>query len=116
MNNCKQCRFARWQKTKAGKLHTSGDGGCTWDGWKRWQIPAAFYYMNSENKPPAPQGGPINRRNPPTEKCPFFQHIKPETGPTPPPLPTASVDPIAARSAEDGTPGSDPSDQPPPAR
>jgi len=27
MNNCKQCRFARWQKTKAGKLHTSGDGG-----------------------------------------------------------------------------------------
>ena len=34
MKNCNGCRYAEWEKTKAGRLHPSGDEKCTYKGVK----------------------------------------------------------------------------------
>jgi len=28
MKNCKDCKFAKWERTASGRLHPSGDGEC----------------------------------------------------------------------------------------
>jgi hypothetical protein len=77
--DCTTCQLARWQRTKTGRLHPSGDGSCSWKGWKEWKIPKAFDYMG-HRRIPLPSGGYINRRTPCTD-CPLYQTI---TTPTPP--------------------------------
>lgn len=39
MKTCKGCKYADWRKTKAGKLHPTGDGKCAYE-YKVPQLPA----------------------------------------------------------------------------
>lgn len=67
---CTGCAFAKWQLTKAGKLHPSGDGRCTWfdANLSDQQVPPVFYYLSCppgrRQHIPEPCGGFINRREP----------------------------------------------------
>lgn len=74
MPDCTTCAYAEWNRTKTGRLHPSGDGKCTWDGWKKWVLPKAFYYVWSgcTKVAPPPSGGHINRKNPHMD-CPYYQ-------------------------------------------
>lgn len=74
MPDCTTCAYAEWDRTKAGRLHPSGDGRCTWDGWKKWVLPKAFYYVTYGwmKVAPEPSGGCINRKNPCSD-CPCYQ-------------------------------------------
>jgi hypothetical protein len=70
-NDCLSCRFALWCRTGTGRLHPSGDGRCTWKGWRDWKIPGSMYYISSHT----PSGGNINRREPITA-CPCWEAIQ----------------------------------------
>jgi len=74
MPDCKTCAYAEWKRTKDGRLHPSGDGKCTWDEWKKWALPKAFYSLwNGGIKVfPGLIGGYISRKNPHTN-CPCYQ-------------------------------------------
>lgn len=69
MKFCLDCQFAKWQKTKGGKLHPSGDGRCLYH-WKLPPLPASFYWLSMN--PPAPSGGFINRKQELKEHCPYY--------------------------------------------
>lgn len=64
MGNCTNCYYASWKRTEAGRLHSSGDGTCTWQ-MPEITIPACMYYIGSMRKDKdavsAPSGGYINR-------------------------------------------------------
>lgn len=71
--DCTTCGLAVWKKTKAGKLHPSGDGRC---GWKMPVIvlPASFYYSGFSDRRREvvpPDGGYIERHSPYTD-CPTW--------------------------------------------
>lgn len=68
MKSCLECSYAEWDRTKAGKLHPSGEGKCTWE-YKEPQIPEAFYWVSKC----FPYGGRINRRTPLKKHCKFYQ-------------------------------------------
>ena len=74
MPDCTTCAYAEWKRTKDGRLHPSGAGRCTWDEWKKWALPKAFYYVTygSMKVAPEPSGGYISRRNPCSD-CPCYQ-------------------------------------------
>jgi hypothetical protein len=79
--DCTTCQLARWQRTKTGRLHPSGNGRCSWDGWKEWKIPKTFFYTGGHrDRMPLPSGGYINRRDPCTD-CPLYQPIIIPTSP-----------------------------------
>jgi hypothetical protein len=67
MKNCTDCKHAQWKRTKAGSLHPSGDGKCTYQ-YKVPPLPASMYWITS----PSPCGGYINRRKDLTEHCAFW--------------------------------------------
>lgn len=69
MKNCTDCKYARWNKTVAGKLHPSGDGHCTYD-YKIPLLPASMYWLS--NTPPTPNGGYINRCKELLNHCPYY--------------------------------------------
>lgn len=76
MADCKDCKFASWQRTTTGRLHPSGDGRCTWQGWTEWKMAAAFYYIGCRDmrSVPTPDGGHINRKTPiKASECQVFQ-------------------------------------------
>lgn len=68
MKNCTECVHAKWQRTKSGSLHPSGNGKC---GKKIElpQLPQAFYWVSE----PCPCGGYINRREELKDHCPYWQ-------------------------------------------
>ena len=68
MKTCKDCKYADWQRTKAGRLHPSGDGSCTYP-FKIPQLPLAFYFIGG---PPSPYGGHISRGREFKEHCPYW--------------------------------------------
>lgn len=74
MPDCTTCAYAEWQRTKAGRLHPSGAGKCTWDGWRKWELPKAFYYITYGwmKVAPQPSGGCISRKDPRSD-CPCYQ-------------------------------------------
>ena len=79
MADCTNCKFASWQRTAKGTLHPSGEGRCTWQGWTKWKLPAAFYYTSNRDmrSVPTPRGGQINRRTPiKASECQLFQPAK----------------------------------------
>jgi len=82
MSDCNDCKFAEWQRTAKGRLHPSGNGKCTWKGWKEWKMPASFYYPSQANmrSVAAPDGGYINRKTPHSaSECSLFEPTpKPE--------------------------------------
>jgi hypothetical protein len=78
--DCRSCRFASWQRTKTGRLHPSREGRCTWEGWKDWEIPPAFYCIGLGTLGRA-AGGYITRQAPYTA-CPCWEAMPPDP-PTP---------------------------------
>ena len=69
MKTCKGCKYAVWERTRAGRLHPSGEGKCDWK-YKPPPLPRAFYYLGGEV--PAPLGGYINRHEEFTDHCPYW--------------------------------------------
>jgi len=70
MKNCTDCKHAEWERTKAGRLHPSGDGRCKYP-YKVPPLPAAMYWWGSGR--PMISGGHINRREELPEHCPYFE-------------------------------------------
>lgn len=73
MKTCIGCKYAEWKKTKAGKLHPSGDGHCGFP-WEMPKLPAAMYWIGSIC--PHPSGGHINQGTMLTDSCVYFQRDK----------------------------------------
>jgi len=69
MKNCTRCKYAEWDKTKAGKLHPSGEGQCKYP-WTMPQLPGSKYWIG--RNPPEPFGGHISRKVEFKEHCPYF--------------------------------------------
>jgi hypothetical protein len=78
--DCTTCQLADWRRTKAGRLHPSGEGSCSWKGWKEWKFPKAFYLVGSVGHDLRPSGGYINRRTPCTD-CSLYHPIITPTSP-----------------------------------
>ena len=70
MKHCNHFRYADWKRTKAERLHPSGDGRCTFP-IKEPTLPAAYYFLSGYK----PYGGGINRRNEFDEHCPTWAPI-----------------------------------------
>ena len=70
MKSCVGCKYAKWEMTKAGKLHPSGRGKCTFE-VKIPQLPACRSWLSS----PLLLGGSINRREQLRLDCPYYQHL-----------------------------------------
>jgi hypothetical protein len=75
MKNCTGCKWAQWERTKAGKLHPSGRGMCQ----KIIEIPAlpaAFFWPGYNGiGVPSPRGGYINRRRDHNDHCPYYEAV-----------------------------------------
>lgn len=65
MKNCRDCKYADWKLTTAGKLHPSGDGKCRFE-WIEPPRPACMYPVG---KPQTITGRYINRREDFKEHC-----------------------------------------------
>jgi hypothetical protein len=78
VNDCTHCKYAKWERTAAGKLHPSGQGRCGFE-VKIPQLPASMHYLMGN---PIIVGGGINRREPSCD-CPYFDRTKPDTGKPP---------------------------------
>lgn len=64
---CTECKHAVWERTKAGRLHPSGDGECTFEVEVR--LPKAKYLIGGL----ALGGGLVNRRSDKWTECPCFE-------------------------------------------
>jgi len=73
--DCLNCRYANWSKTRAGRLHPSGDGRCSF-AWLPPPVPKAFYWLGYGTSP-KPSGGMIDRRKP-HGGCPCHQLLQAE--------------------------------------
>jgi hypothetical protein len=70
MKDCTDCIYADWQRTESGRLHPSGDGKCQ----KIIvipKLPPCWHWAGCS--PPSLCGGHINRRQPLSEHCQFYQ-------------------------------------------
>jgi len=67
MKNCTGCKYAKWERTKTGRLHPSGDGECVYP-YKVPSLPAAMFWINT----PRPMGGFINRREDLKSNCLYY--------------------------------------------
>lgn len=70
MKTCVGCKHAAWGRTKAGKLHPSGDGFCKFP-YKVPPLPASMSW-STWNRAVAPSGGHINRRDELREHCVYY--------------------------------------------
>ncbi len=82
MNNCLNCGYANWERTKSGSLHPSGNGKCVWE-MPVIDIPVSFYYIGHVVRQTvvAPDGGGfINRKLKPssTKECKCWIPIEPK--------------------------------------
>ena len=69
MTTCLGCRYADWKRTKSGRLHSSGDGRCSFE-IVIPVLPLAFYWVGS---PPKPTCGFIDRRRTYDNHCAYYQ-------------------------------------------
>lgn len=69
MKNCKGCKYADWNRTKAGALHPSGDGHCTYP-WSLPPLPASMFWVG--HGPPRPNGGFISRKREHSAHCTYY--------------------------------------------
>jgi hypothetical protein len=69
MKNCLHCKHADWVKTKAGKLHPTGNGKCAYP-WKMPPLPASMYWMGQNDTIPC--GGWINRKTELKDHCTYY--------------------------------------------
>lgn len=71
-HSCMDCALAKWERTKTGRLHPSGDGRCQWKA-PDIAVSAAFYFSGYKRKAlPEPSGGYIERKQPYTD-CPTWR-------------------------------------------
>ena len=70
MKDCTHCKHADWDMTKAGRLHPSGEGRCTFP-VKILPLPASMFWRN-ESPYPRHGGGLINRNVELTDHCVYF--------------------------------------------
>lgn len=68
MKTCNGCRYARWDRTKAGRLHPNGYGRCQYK-WEMPALPASMYWIG---RPPSPLGSLIERREQLKDHCPYW--------------------------------------------
>lgn len=73
MKSCLNCKYAKWDKTKSGNLHPSGDGLCFYP-FAIPKLPASMYWIGKV--PPYPCGGSISRKTELKEHCVYFS-VKP---------------------------------------
>ncbi len=71
MKTCDGCKHAAWRRTKADKLHPSGEGRCQYP-YKAKPLPASMYWSWG-NKPVEPSGGYINRHEELPEHCVYYE-------------------------------------------
>lgn len=74
MKNCTKCKYAKWDRTKTGRLHPSGDGRCEYP-YKMLELPASFYWvgpMSSRGYIYKPSGGSINRQEELAHHCIYY--------------------------------------------
>ncbi len=69
MKSCNCCKYADWYRTQNGRLHSSGDGKCTYP-YKVPVLPASMHWTWRVD--PTPSGGFINRREELKEHCAYF--------------------------------------------
>ena len=72
MKDCTYCKWAKWERTAAGKLHPSGEGMCGHEIIVR-PLPAAFYWLHK----PIPLGGYINRKRELKTHCTYYDKSTP---------------------------------------
>lgn len=73
MKSCLNCQYADWRRTDKGRLHSSGEGRCTYQ-YKVPELPQAMYW--SGPGAPKPYGGFIDRRKELKDHCAYFQRIE----------------------------------------
>lgn len=69
MRSCVGCKYAKWETTKAGRLHPSGYGICQYE-YKLPLLPKSRYWISGHA--PAPLGGSINRHDELSDHCPYY--------------------------------------------
>ena len=69
MKECLNCKYAKWHRSKNGRLHPSGEGECTYR-YKPQPLPNAFFWLFNTAHP---LGGQINRKKQYEKDCPYFQ-------------------------------------------
>ncbi len=69
MKDCTNCKHARWDVTKSGRLHQSGGGMCIFQ-WKMPPLPASMYWIGISS--PTPNGGYITRKAELKDHCVYF--------------------------------------------
>ena len=73
MKTCDGCKHAAWRRTKADKLHPSGEGRCQYP-YKVPPLPASMFWASwSRNENVIPSGGHINRREELPEHCVYYE-------------------------------------------
>lgn len=65
---CNDCKYAKWEKTKSGKLHPSGDGRCEYP-WQLSKLPLSKIFVAS----PIISGGNINRNKSLVGTCVYYE-------------------------------------------
>ena len=65
---CDKCKFAKWQRTKNGRLHRNKEGMCT-KRLKMPELPVAFCWLSQ----PTPLGGLIESGRVHHRECIYFQ-------------------------------------------
>lgn len=78
MPDCTTCHHAKWKRTSDGRLHPSGVGHCSWDGWKQLKLPLAMQVIVSlaGEDIMKPRGGYINRHKCVYKNCPLYKPLK----------------------------------------
>jgi hypothetical protein len=76
LKNCTGCSYAKWDRTKTGRLSPNGGGECTVK-IKIPPLPACMYWFGRQA--PKPHGGYINRKKELKEHCAYYNptvHLK----------------------------------------
>jgi hypothetical protein len=71
MKLCDKCKYAEWELTKAGRLHPSGWGKCTYP-YEIPVLPQSMYFVSL----PRPHGGYIKRKEQLNDHCVYYQGIQ----------------------------------------
>ncbi len=69
MKTCLGCKWAKWDKTKNGRLHPSGDGQCTYQ-VKIPKLPKSMRWLYDE---PRVSAGIITRKSDFEDDCIYYE-------------------------------------------
>lgn len=72
MKTCVGCKHAAWRRTKADKLHPSGEGQCKYE-WKMPKLPASMFWVSFDGKAPRPILAHIDRHKTLPDHCVYYE-------------------------------------------